>query len=98
MSPLLPFLISIHCLYNRNVFFSGFGVDLQRPGLDGSSSDSDDDSPLNFARSRIGTVHQQHLTAFLEDRQPDSGSEVLGSFLILLQNVDVAQLHILVIS
>ncbi len=34
----------------------------QRPGLDGSSSDSDDGAITNFARSRIGTAYQQQLS------------------------------------
>ena len=62
-------------------FSQGFDVGIeinQRPCLDGSSSDSDDGVALNFARSRIGTVHQQHLAAALENRQQDSGSEILG--------------------
>ena len=54
----------------------------QRPCLDGSSSDSDDGAVLNFARSRIGTINQQHLTAALEDREQNAGSEVLGLILL----------------
>jgi len=58
----------------------GFDVGMeinQRPGLDGSSSDSDDGAVLNFARSRIGTINQQHLIAALEDREQNTGTEVL---------------------
>ncbi len=42
----------------------------QRPGLDGSSSDSDDGGAANFARSRIGT--SSHSNASAEDSIPQN--------------------------
>eukprot|EP00794_Sanderia_malayensis_P019054 gene19054-20968_t len=41
----------------------------QRPGLDGSSSDSDDGAMMNFARSRIGTTYQTQTPIADQDRR-----------------------------
>ena len=56
----------------------GFGTQ-QRPGLDGSSSDSDDGT-TNFARSRIGTVQQPQLAALLDEREQEAEANHLGKF------------------
>ena len=67
------------CILNILGFDVGMEIN-QRPGLDGSSSDSDDGAVLNFARSRIGTINQQYLIAALEDREQNTGTEVLGLY------------------
>ena len=61
----------------------GFGTQ-QRPGLDGSSSDSDDGT-TNFARSRIGTVQQPQLAALLDEREQEAEANLLGKFLNLVR-------------
>ena len=61
----------------------GYGTQ-QRPGLDGSSSDSDDGT-TNFARSRIGTVQQPQLAALLDERERGSEANLLGKILHLVR-------------
>ncbi|XP_065064819.1 uncharacterized protein LOC135691023 isoform X3 [Rhopilema esculentum] len=60
----------------RSDFDKGIEIH-QRPCLDGSSSDSDDGTTLNFARSRIGTINQRQLGAFLDEREQGNELTIL---------------------
>ena len=71
-------------ILDDEVEYVGFEVGMdtqQRPGLDGSSSDSDDGMAMNFARSRIATTHR--LTAFADEREQQFVAHVPGIFYLL---------------